>query len=175
MRGEHDDDLGVLGRHPVVADERRLDAVLDELAEELERDVGDDLDVHPGVVVDLEADDGVHVRDVPPRLQLLVRLDLLEQQAELPVPARGNADVHARDRLGRRQARVAYGLFREWARRVLDSCRERIVRVRVVVSLGRHARSLAGARFGPTSRPAVVRRPPPTSRRTGACRHRRPS
>ena len=44
---EDDDDLRIVARHPVVADERRLDAVLRELPQELERDVGDDLDVHP--------------------------------------------------------------------------------------------------------------------------------
>ena len=54
-RAERDDDLGVVLAHPVVADDRRLDAVLRELAQQLERDVRDDLDVHPRVVVDLHA------------------------------------------------------------------------------------------------------------------------
>ena len=48
-----DDDLRVVLLQPEVADEAGLDAVLRQLAEELERDVRDDLDVHPGVVVDL--------------------------------------------------------------------------------------------------------------------------
>ena len=69
-RRQHDDHLGILVRHPVVAHHRRLDAVPRRLPQQLERDVGDDLDVHPRVVVDLHPDDGVHVRDVPPRLQL---------------------------------------------------------------------------------------------------------
>ena len=71
-RRQRDDDLGVLVRHAVVGDHRRLDAVLRQLAQELQRDVRDDLDVHPGVVVDLHPHGGVHVRDVPPALELVV-------------------------------------------------------------------------------------------------------
>ncbi len=108
---ESDDDLGVVPLEAVVVHDRRLDAVLRQLAEELQRDVGDDLDVHPGVVVDLHPGDGVHVRDVPPRVQLLVAIDALEQRAQLPVPAGRNVDVHPLDDLGRRQAGVSLGLL----------------------------------------------------------------
>ena len=72
-RGERDDHLGVVLLEPEVAHRGGLDLVLRQLAQELERDVGDDLDVHPRVVVDLHPDDRVHVRDVPPALELLVR------------------------------------------------------------------------------------------------------
>ena len=107
QRAEDDDDLGVVARHPVVAHERRLDAVLRQLAQELERDVRDDLDVHPRVVVDLHAHDGVDVRDVPPRLQLLVVVDALDQRAQLAVAAHRHVDPHLLDRLGGRQPRLA--------------------------------------------------------------------
>ena len=65
-RGQHDDDLGVVLRHAVVGHHRRLDPVLGQLPQQLQRDVRDDLDVHPGVVVDLHPRDRVDVRDVPP-------------------------------------------------------------------------------------------------------------
>ena len=107
QRGEHDDDLGVLVPHPVVADDRRLDPVLRELAEELQRDVGDDLDVHPGVVVDLQPDDRVDVGDVPPALQLRVGVRPLEHASELPVAALREPDPHVLHRLRRRQPCLA--------------------------------------------------------------------
>ena len=88
----------------------RLDAVLRELAEELERDVRDDLDVHPGVVVDLHPGDRVDVRDVPPALELVVGVDALDQRAELAVAADRDVDLHPRDRLGGRQAGLVLGL-----------------------------------------------------------------
>ena len=94
-----DHDLRVVLRHPVVAHDVRLDAVLRELAEELERDVRDDLDVHPRVVVDLHPDDRVHVRDVPPALELAVRVRPLDDAAELAVRALRDADAHAVDGL----------------------------------------------------------------------------
>ena len=110
QRREDDDDLGVIVRQPVVGDERGRDAVLRQLAQELEPDVRDDLDVDPGVVVYLETDDRVHVRDVPPRLELRVSVDLLEKATELPVPARRDPDVHRGDRLGRAQPRLVDAL-----------------------------------------------------------------
>ena len=85
--------------------------MLGQLAEELESDVGDDLDVHPGVVVDLHAHDRVHVRGVPPRLQLLVLVHPLEQLAQLAVAANRQVDVHLLDRLRRSQARLAHRLL----------------------------------------------------------------
>ncbi len=118
QRREDDDHLGVLVREPVVAHGRRLDAVLRELAQELERDVDDDLDVHPGVVVDLHPRDGVDVRDVPPRLQLRVVVGAVEDAAQLAVAALGEADAHPGDRLGRGEARLADGLGRD---RALDA------------------------------------------------------
>ena len=115
QRRQDDDHLGVLVRHPVVANRRRLDAVLRELAEQLERDVDDDLDVHPGVVVDLHAGDGVDVRDVPPGFELGVVVGAVEDATELAVAALGKADAHAGDRLGRREARLADRLGRDGA------------------------------------------------------------
>ena len=91
---------------PVVATSDGCDAVLHEQSEELQGDVRDDLDVHPRVVVDLEAEDGVDVRDVPPRLDLWVRVDVLEDASELAVPAGGESQVHRRDRLRGRESRV---------------------------------------------------------------------
>ena len=111
-RCEDDDDLGVLVLHAVVAHDRRLDAVLRELPQELERDVRDDLDVNPGVVVDLEPDDGVDVRDVPPALELAVRVRALEDAAELAVAAVGQPDPHVLDRLGGGEARLPDGVGR---------------------------------------------------------------
>jgi hypothetical protein len=46
-RGQQDDDLGVVRLVAVVGDDGRLHVVLGQLAQELEGDVGDDLDVHP--------------------------------------------------------------------------------------------------------------------------------
>ena len=51
---QHHDHLGVLLAHAVVGHHARLDAGAPQLAQQLEADVGDDLDVHPGVVVDLQ-------------------------------------------------------------------------------------------------------------------------
>ena len=47
QRRQRDDHLGVVARVAVVANDVRLDAVLRQLAQQLERDVRDDLDVHP--------------------------------------------------------------------------------------------------------------------------------
>ena len=116
-RAEDDHDLGIVVRHVEVADDRRLDVVLGQLAQELQRDVRDDLDVHPGVVVDLHAHGRVHVRDVPPTLQPPVRVHPLEQRAELPVGALGRVDAHLLDRLGGREPRLLLGLLRD---RLLD-------------------------------------------------------
>ena len=102
-------------RQPVVADDGRLDVVLRQLAQELERDVDDDLDVHPGVVVDLHPRDGVDVRDVPPRLELRVVVDAVEHAPQLAVAALGKPDAHAGDRLGGREPRLADGLGRDRA------------------------------------------------------------
>ena len=113
---EADDHLGVVSLEAVVADHRRLDTVLGQLAQQLEGDVRDDLDVDPRVVVDLEPRERVDVRHVPPALQLPVGIDALEQRAQLAVPPRGHVDPHARDGLGRRQARFPLGLDRDGLR-----------------------------------------------------------
>ena len=96
QRGQRDDHLRIVARHPVVGDHRRLDAVLRQLAQELQRDVRDDLDVHPGVVVDLHPRDRVHVGDVPPALQLVVTVDAVDHRPELAVRAHRYADAHLR-------------------------------------------------------------------------------
>ena len=73
--------------------------MLRELAEQLQRDVRDDLDVHPRVVVDLHAEDGVDIRRVPPALELPVAVDAFEQRPQLPVPADRHVDPHLLDGL----------------------------------------------------------------------------
>ncbi len=81
--------------------------MLRELPEQLQRDVRDDLDVNPGVVVHVEPRDGIHVRDMPPGLDLVVRFDPLEQSPELSIATRGDAEVHRGDSLRRaEQGRV---------------------------------------------------------------------
>src|SRR5947209_7611714 len=109
-RCQDDHDLGVVLLQSEVAHEPGLDAVLRELAEELERDVRDDLDVHPGVVVDLQPRDRVHVGDVPPTLELVVGVDVLDQRAELAVAAHRDPDPHARDGLGGCEPGLVLGL-----------------------------------------------------------------
>ena len=91
-RGRRDDDLGVALAHPVVGDHRRGDAAAEEQPPEAQRDVGDDLDVDPRVVGQPEAL-GVDARHVPPRLDLQVAVDGVEQLIEVAVAARGRADV----------------------------------------------------------------------------------
>ncbi len=112
-RRERDHDLGVRLAHPVVGHHRRLDTVLRELPEKLERDVRDDLDVHPRVVVDLEARDRVHIRDVPPGLHLVVAVDAADHPAERLVPPDGHVDPHPRDRLDGGEANLALCLGRD--------------------------------------------------------------
>ena len=128
-RGEDDDDLGVVLLEPEVADEAGLDAVLRQLAKELERDVRDDLDVHPRVVVDLHPRDRVDVRDVPPALELVVGVDALDQRPELAVAADRHVDLHPRDRFGGRQAGLVLGLGVD---RLLDALGCLLVEIRVV-------------------------------------------
>jgi hypothetical protein len=92
--------------------------VLRQLPQELEGDVGHDLDVHPGVVVDLEPRDGVHVGDVPEGLQLRVGVHALEDGPELPVAPCGHPDPHLLDGLRRRHPSLALQLGSRW--RVVD-------------------------------------------------------
>ena len=117
QRAERDHDFRIVALEPVVGDDRGLDAVLRELPQELECDVRDDLDVNPGVVVDLHPSDRVDVRDVPPGLQLLVLVDPFEQRPKLAVPARRNLEPHPLHGLGGRQPGVFLGLLGD---RLLD-------------------------------------------------------
>ena len=64
-------------------------------------DVRDDLDVDPRVVGHLQAL-GVDARDVPPRLDLRVGVDGLEQALEPAVAARRRTDAHVGQRVGER-------------------------------------------------------------------------
>ena len=112
QRGQRDDHLGVGLGHAVVGDHRRLDPALRELAQKLQRDVRHDLDVHPGVIVDLHPGDRIHVRDVPPALDLVVAIDAADQAAKLLVLPHRDVDSHAGDCLDRSQARFALGLAR---------------------------------------------------------------
>ena len=146
QRGEDDDHLGVLVRHPVVTHRGRLDPVLRELAQQLQRDVDDDLDVHPRVVVDLHPHDRVDVRDMPPRLQLRVGVGAVEHAAKLPVAALGQADAHARDGFGRAEPGLADGLGRHGpVDALLDLGIERLTSVRCAVDLGHAGRIVAHA------------------------------
>ena len=70
------------------------------------------------MIVDLHPRDGVHVRHVPPGLQLLVLVDALEQRAKLAVSAGRDLEPHPLDGLGRRQAGVSLGFLRD---RLLDA------------------------------------------------------
>ena len=124
-----DDDLGVGAAHAVVGHHRRLDVVLEELPQQLQRDVRDDLDVHPRVVVDLEAHGGVDVGDVPPALELVVAVHALDHLRELAVAALGHADPHLRDRVLRAEPRLALGLGRD---RVVDD----LLRLGIEAGLG---------------------------------------
>ena len=100
QRTEHDHDLGVVALEAVVRDHRRLDAALREQPEQAERDVGHDLDVNPGVVVDPEPLDGVHVRDVPERLQRPIVVHAPEQRPQPAVALRRHIDLErARQRI----------------------------------------------------------------------------
>ena len=126
-RAEHDHDLGVLALHAVVGDHRRLDAALGEDPEQPQADVGHDLDVHPRVVVDTEALDRVHIRDVPPGLQAVVGVDALQQRAQLRVPLRRHLDPHLRRGLGGREARLTLGFLRN---RLVDALLELVVQLR---------------------------------------------
>src|SRR4029077_12016253 len=128
-RGEYDDHLRVVLLEPEVADESRLDAVLGELPQELERDVRDDLDVNPRVVVDRHPRDRVDVRDVPPALDLIVRVDAFDQRPELAIAAHRDVDLHARDRLGRGEPYLVLGLGVYW---LLDALRGLLVESRLV-------------------------------------------
>ena len=97
--GDHD--LGVAQRHAVIGHHRRLDAAAEEQPGEAQRDVADDLDVDPGVVGHAESPGGVHRGDVPPRLDLVVGVDGLEQRLEpaiAPRRARGCACAAAASR-----------------------------------------------------------------------------
>jgi hypothetical protein len=94
-RGGRDGDLGVALAHAVVGDHRRRDAAAEEQPCQAQRDVRDDLDVNPRVVGEpqpLSVDAG----HVPPRLDLRVAVDRVEQLLELAVAARGRADVDVR-------------------------------------------------------------------------------
>jgi hypothetical protein len=144
-RCEDDDDLRVVGAEAVVLLRGGFHAMLHQQPKELERDVRDDLDVHPGVVVDLQPQNGVHVRHVPPGLELPVVVHALEEAPELAVPARRHAQVHRLDCLGRRQPRLGDDV----GRRDLDDL--------VGLGLLSHAVSLE------------PRRLPRPSRRTGWC------
>src|SRR3954471_21431350 len=86
---EHDDHLGILLAHAVVLHHPRLDTRPAQLAQELQADIRDDLDVHPGVVVDLQPGDGVDVGGVPQRLQRVVRVGPVDDVAERAVATRG--------------------------------------------------------------------------------------
>ena len=106
---EHGDHLGVFELHPVVGDHPRLDAGAAQLAQQLQPDVGHDLDVHPRVVVDLQPGDGVDVGGVPQRLQRLVAVHPLDQVAQLAVAAGRQVDPHVAHGFGRRHPRAALG------------------------------------------------------------------
>ena len=117
QRSERDGDLGVVGLESVVADERGLHVVLGQEAQEPQRDVRHDLDVHPGVVVDLEPHGGVHVRHMPPALELVVGVRPLDQRPQLAVAPGGDVDSHLGDGLRRRQSGLPLRLVRD---RLLD-------------------------------------------------------
>jgi hypothetical protein len=103
------DHLGVLLGHPVVAHHPGLDAGAAQLAQQLQADVGHDLDVHPRVVVDLQPGDGIDVGGVPERLQRRVVIGPVDHVAECAVAAGRQRDAHVPDGLGGRHAGAALG------------------------------------------------------------------
>ena len=77
------------------------------------RDVRDDLDVHPRVVVDAHPGDGVHVRHVPPALELGIVVHPLEQLwCSLRLPRTGDVGSSSGGRPGRASAGPALSLRR---------------------------------------------------------------
>ena len=84
--------------HSEVADDGRLDAALGEQAQNAQRDVGHDLDVHPAVVGHAQALGRVDAGDVPPGLELLVGVGVLDQPVELAISPRRDVNVDCGDR-----------------------------------------------------------------------------
>ena len=81
-----------------------------------------------------EPDDGVDVRDVPPALELTVRVRPLEHAAQRPVAALREPDPHVLDGFLRRQPGLADGRV---GRRLLDALLE--------LRVERHAFASAGS------------------------------
>ena len=102
--GDHD--LGVALAHPVVGDHARRDAAAEQQACQPQPDVEHDLDVHPAVVAHPEPAGGVDRRHVPPRLDLIVGVDGLEQPLEPAVAARRRPHPDLGERLARRDRRL---------------------------------------------------------------------
>ena len=98
--GDHH--LGVGRLHRVVGLDRRGHAGAVQQAEDPQRAVEHDLQVHPGVVAHAEALRG-HLLGVPARLQLVAGVGRREQARELAVALARRVDLHRRDRLARRQ------------------------------------------------------------------------
>ena len=93
QRGAGDDDLRVAHLQAVVGDDARRHAAREQQPRQPQRHVQHDLDVHPRVVGHVQAL-GVDAGGVPPRLDLQVGVDGVEQLLQAPVAARGR--VHAR-------------------------------------------------------------------------------
>ena len=89
--GGGDHHLGVALAQPEVGGHARHHAAAEQQPGQAQRDVEHDLDVHPGVVAHAQPARGVDRRDVPPRLDLVVVVDRLEQRLEPPVAARRRA------------------------------------------------------------------------------------
>jgi hypothetical protein len=92
------DDLGVAVLHGVLAHHCRLDATLDQEAQQAQGDVEHHLHVHPGMVRHPEALGG-DLRHVPQGAHALVRVDRAEEALQLAVASRGRVDLRLRDRL----------------------------------------------------------------------------
>src|SRR4051812_6241351 len=95
-RRRGDDDLGVALLEAVVGDGDRDDAAAEQQPRDAQGDVRDDLDVDPRVVGHLQAV-GVEARDVPPRLELLVLVDRVDEPRQPAIAPDGDTDTRLVD------------------------------------------------------------------------------
>src|SRR5262249_51298437 len=78
----------------MLGDDRRLDTMPDEQPQKLERNVGDDLEMHRTMVAHAKPVDGVDVRAAPQHVQLIILVDAVDDALETRVMARGHANEY---------------------------------------------------------------------------------
>jgi hypothetical protein len=92
--------LGVARLHVVIGDHRRIHPAPVEQAEQAQRDVQHDPNVHPRVIGHPQAV-GRDLLRMPPGLELQVGVRRVQEGLELAVAARGHPDLHRLDGLAR--------------------------------------------------------------------------